>query len=127
MGLRDAQLVVTTPRLILREFRKSDWEAVHPLRVRPGSGTLCTFGPKYRARDEGVHQARRPGIGESGPRLMFDFAVVRQADDRLIGSCSLYIRYPKAGWRRSATYSTRSSGDRLRNRGGQWPARFRLR
>jgi RimJ/RimL family protein N-acetyltransferase len=78
---------LVTPRLVLREYRQTDFEAVHRFASDPEATTFVTWGPntedETRGFIEGWLAERAAGCAGSG----------RPADPRTWG--------PAASWRRS--------------------------
>src|SRR5258708_7939362 len=85
--------MLTTPRLLLREFRESDWEAVLEYQSDPRylrlyawaertEGEVCTFVQRFMAQ-----QAEEP-------RTRFQLALVRRGEERLIGNCGIRVNDP---------------------------------
>ncbi len=79
-----------TERLILREFRQTDWKAVYQYRSDPEVAKYMDFIPNTEYESKifiNVVLANQ----RAQPRHSFNFALVNQADNRLIGSCMLRI------------------------------------
>lgn len=85
---------VRTDRLNLREFVKSDFEAVHAYSSDPRVTRYLFFGP----RDEDSTADYLEGLLASQrerPRTRFELAVEEIATGRLIGACDLSIIEPR--------------------------------
>jgi ribosomal-protein-alanine N-acetyltransferase len=80
---------IVTERLLLREFVRSDWRAVHQYASDPEVVRYLTWGPntekETRAFIRSILRARRRG-GRAG----YDLAVVLRSEDRLIGGCAIH-------------------------------------
>jgi ribosomal-protein-alanine N-acetyltransferase len=81
---------VRTARLILREFVKSDFEAVHAYSSDPRVTRYLFFGPRDADSTadylEGLLASQR-----ERPRTRFELAVEEIATGRVIGACDLSI------------------------------------
>lgn len=79
-----------TERLILREFQKSDWKAVHEYASDPEVVRFLEWGPN--TPDETV--AFLDGTlacQKERPRRIFEFAIVLKSSSKLIGACGIRI------------------------------------
>jgi ribosomal-protein-alanine N-acetyltransferase len=88
--VRTLIIPVRTQRLILREFVKSDFEAVHAYSSDPRVTRYLFFGP----RDEEGTADYLEGLLASQrerPRTRFELAVEEIASARVIGACDLSI------------------------------------
>ena len=88
--MRTLILPVRTARLILREFVKSDFHAVHAYSSDPRVTRYLFFGP----RDEDSTADYLEGLLASQrerPRTRFELAVEDVASARVIGACDLSI------------------------------------
>jgi ribosomal-protein-alanine N-acetyltransferase len=86
----DSGLALRTKRLLLRDFRETDWEAVHVYASDPEVVKFMAWGPnKEEETKEFVRKAIK--YQEERPRLHFDLAAVLKADDTLIGGCGLDV------------------------------------
>ena len=88
-------MILTTERLVLREFLESDWQAVlayqsNPLYLRYYAWTERT--------PEEVRQFVQMFLDQQqqDPRLKFQLAVVLKSTGQLIGSCGIRMRLPDA-------------------------------
>jgi ribosomal-protein-alanine N-acetyltransferase len=81
-------MILTTDRLLLREFEESDWSTV--LAYQSDPEYLC-YSPWAHRTEEEV----RDFVGQfvawrvEQPRRKFQFAIVLPAEERLIGSCGI--------------------------------------
>jgi len=79
-----------TERLVLREFVEADAEATNVYERDPEVVRYTSHGP--RSLDESrAHVARTIDAARADPRSVFDLAVVRREDMRLIGRCGFRI------------------------------------
>jgi len=86
----DSGLALRTRRLLLRDFRESDWEAVHAYASDPEVVKYMPWGPNSEEDSkEFVRKAVR--YQEERPRQHFDLAVVLKDDGILIGGCGLAL------------------------------------
>src|SRR4051794_28588908 len=83
-------LPITTERLILRDFLPSDWEAVHAYRSEIEVARHMFWVPNDEA---GSRWYLNCVIAEQpkAPRMTWELAIVRRADNRLIGACDLTL------------------------------------
>lgn len=80
--------LVKTPRLCLRPIEEPDWEAVHRYSIDPDVIRHVAWGPNSEEHSrEFVRWAA--ALWRDAPHMNEHFAVVRQDDGRLIGSCNL--------------------------------------
>lgn len=87
---------ITAERVTLREFAETDFKAVHAYLRDPEAVRSSTYGPHTEAETrEYIRMCIR--FRRENPRMYYDFAVVRQSDDRLMGTCGVYIRDPQKG------------------------------
>jgi len=82
-----------TPRLVLREFRPSDWRDVNAYSRLPKAVRFLPWGPDSpkQTRDflKALALERRRKV-----RRSFELAVVLKADKRVIGGCGIRIKRP---------------------------------
>lgn len=83
-------VVLTTQRLVLREFEPDDWEALHAVESRPEVARYQSFEP--RTPDESrLYVLEANQAAAEDPRLTYDLAAVLADDGRIIGRCGLGI------------------------------------
>lgn len=80
--------MIDTARLILREFRPDDFDAVHAYASDPLVTRFTSFGPNT-LEETREFLARTIEAAAVAPRRVYSFAVVERATARLIGSCGL--------------------------------------
>jgi RimJ/RimL family protein N-acetyltransferase len=87
-------MIITTERLLLREFEESDWQAVLAYQSDP---LYLRYNPWTHRTEEDVHNFVRSFIRwqEDRPRRKFQLAIVLQAERRLIGNCGIRITNSK--------------------------------
>jgi RimJ/RimL family protein N-acetyltransferase len=88
--MRTLTLPVRTARLSLREFVKTDFDAIHAYSADPRVTRYLFFGP----RDEDATADYLDGLLASQrelPRTRFELAVEESASGRLIGACDLSL------------------------------------
>jgi len=86
-----------TGRLILREFKEDDWQAMHEYASDPEVVRYMQWTPKT---EEETRDWIKRAISnqQERSRRNYQFAVVRKADKRLIGGCSIInISNPEDG------------------------------
>jgi RimJ/RimL family protein N-acetyltransferase len=88
-------MVLTTQRLILREFVESDWPAV--LAYQSDPRYLRYYHWTHRTEEE-VREFVQMFLDhqQAQPRTKFQLAVVLRAEDRLIGNCGIRMKTPDA-------------------------------
>ena len=79
---------VRTARLNLREFGKSDFEAVHAYSSDPRVTRYLFFGPRDALSTEEYLEGLLASQGER-PRVRFELAVEEIVSGRVIGACDL--------------------------------------
>jgi [ribosomal protein S5]-alanine N-acetyltransferase len=82
---------VETERLILREFLKSDWKAVHEYASDPEVVQFLEFGPN--SADESLSFLEGTlACQKEKPRRIWEFAITLKENGRLIGACGIRLR-----------------------------------
>ena len=82
-------LILETPRLILREFVLDDWRAVHDYASDPEVTRFMGWGPNDEAASQhfvATVVAKR----KEEPRGVYDLAVTLRDSGMLIGGCGIY-------------------------------------
>lgn len=79
---------LTTPRLILRDFRESDWIAVHSYASNPKVVEHMNWGPNTEA-DTQAFVKKAMHLALAKPRLTYHVAVVNRDTDQVIGGATL--------------------------------------
>ena len=84
-------MILTTERLLLREFVESDWQAVLAYQMDP---LYLRYSPWTHRTEEDVRAFVRWFIAwqEEQPRKKFQFAVILPGEERLIGNCGIRMR-----------------------------------
>ncbi|NLV50987.1 MAG: GNAT family N-acetyltransferase [Clostridiales bacterium] len=82
--------MLKTDRLIIREFKNDDFEAVHAYTSNPDNVRYVTWGPYDR---EGTKAFIDRCIARQNltPRPSYDLAITLKDTGKLIGSCGIYI------------------------------------
>jgi RimJ/RimL family protein N-acetyltransferase len=79
-----------TERLIIREFKDSDWTAVHQYAIRPEVYQFMPWGPNTEEQTkEFIEKAIKDK--EIVPRVKYEFAIVIKEMNQLIGGCGIKI------------------------------------
>jgi RimJ/RimL family protein N-acetyltransferase len=81
-------IALKTERLLLREFRKDDWEAVHGYASDAQVVRFLAWGPSTEDETRDFI-ARQIAARAEEPRRHYGLAVTRAADNELIGSVGL--------------------------------------
>jgi [ribosomal protein S5]-alanine N-acetyltransferase len=82
-----------TPRLLLREFRKSDWRSVHAYAADLKVTRYTSFGPNT----EGLTRTYVGYVLDAAreePRRSFTLGIVERATGGFLGACGLDLRPP---------------------------------
>ena len=88
-----SSLSLTTDRLVLRDFKMSDLPGVHKYASDPEVVRFMEWGPNTIDESrEFIRMAIR--LQQDSPRRHFDLAIVKRAENCLIGSCGLYVTSP---------------------------------
>ena len=87
-------MILTTERLLLREFEESDWKAVLAYQSDP---LYLRYNPWNYRTETDVRQFVRMFMdwSEELPRRKFQFGVVLQTNGELIGNCGIRINSSK--------------------------------
>jgi RimJ/RimL family protein N-acetyltransferase len=84
-------LRIETERLVIRELAANDWVALHEVESHPSVNRYQAYDPHTEQRSrELITRAQHEATCE--PRVLYDLAVTRRGDDRLLG---------RGGFRRS--------------------------
>ena len=83
-------LPILTARLLLRDFRTDDYEAIYAYAADCEVTRLMFYGPRDEA-DTREYLARMLASQASSPRLAWELAVVDRAQGRLVGACDLTL------------------------------------
>ena len=79
-----------TERLLLREFRESDWRAVHAMAM---DEQVTRYIPVDMPGEEEIRESIRVQMnGRHADPPRYDFAATLRASSSLIGVCTLFIR-----------------------------------
>lgn len=82
-----------TDRLLLREFVADDWPALHAIESLPEVARYQDFAPRTEEESR-AYVLAAAAEANAAPRHTFDLAVVRRADEHVIGRCGLGIIEP---------------------------------
>ena len=93
-----AALPITSRRLVLRDFVEEDWADIHALRSDSAVARFMDFNPETPAQSR-EWLTRVIFHNWEQPRLAYNLAIVRRADDRVIGWIGIgrSSRHPQAG------------------------------
>ena len=96
---RRASVVTRTERLLLRDLRSSDREAVHKYSSDPDVVQYMDWGPNTD-KDDKEFLERTITAQKENPRRNFTLAIVIKDTRRLIGSCGIHESNPadREGW-----------------------------
>src|SRR5512146_120439 len=97
MGFRGGitEMMLTTERLLLREFEESDWSAVLAYQSDP---QYLRFTPWEQRTEGDVREFIQMFIDWRAeiPRKRFQFAAILQANGRFIGNCGIRVNLAKS-------------------------------
>ncbi len=83
-------LTLDTERLLLRDFRRRDWKAVHVYASDPEVVKFMPWGPNTEEGTKAFIE-RVIKFQEESPRQHFELAAVLKEDGALIGGCGLNV------------------------------------
>lgn len=88
-------MIITTNRLLLREFEEGDWQAVLTYQSDP---MYLRYNPWTYRTEEDVREFVQVFVAwqEEQPRRKFQFAITLKAEEQLIGNCGIRIKRPEA-------------------------------
>ena len=84
-----------SPRLILRDYRPSDFQAVHAYSSDPENVAHMVYGPNTPEQTRIYLEKTCPEEAAAEPRMHYNFALALKPDDLVIGGISLHMN-----WRR---------------------------
>ena len=84
------QPVITTHRLVLRDFQEDDWTAVHEYAVDLDVVRYMPWGPNGEKETKAFIERTIAAQAEE-PRTKFEFAVILGETGRLIGGCGIRV------------------------------------
>jgi RimJ/RimL family protein N-acetyltransferase len=87
-------LVLTGPRVVLRELDQDDWEDVYSFASQPDMSRYQAWGPDT-PDDVRAYIDRARAAAREEPRSAFILAVALVETGRVVGSGDLYIRSPR--------------------------------
>ncbi len=92
-------LTLITERIVLREFTKENWQAVHEYASDPEVVRYMAWGPNTEKETKDFI-GRAMASCKQDPRREYQFAVTLEEEDLLIGSCGLCVSNPdhKEAW-----------------------------
>jgi [ribosomal protein S5]-alanine N-acetyltransferase len=83
-------LPLHTPRLLLRDFISADFQAIHAYASDPEVTRFMFYGPRDEA-DAAAYLQRMLQSQHERPRRIWELAVIRREDARLIGACDVTL------------------------------------
>ncbi|MDH5483379.1 MAG: GNAT family N-acetyltransferase [Candidatus Bathyarchaeota archaeon] len=91
--------ICQTERLILRDLEEADWKPVHSYASNPEVVRYVDWGPNAVGETRNFIQ-RAIATQKERPRRNYHFAIVLNAQNRLIGACGIYVSNPgnREGW-----------------------------
>lgn len=81
---------IKTERLTLREFHENDLAAVHDYAQDSETTKYLEWGPNT-LKETSVFLNESLGFQKEKPRITFDMAIIADAENRLVGACSVTI------------------------------------
>ena len=91
--------VTGTKRLLLRDLKEADWQAIHQYASDPEVVRYMGWGPNTQEETAGFIRRALAGQIEQ-PRRNYTLAIVLRKEDKLIGGCSINVSNPdnREGW-----------------------------
>jgi RimJ/RimL family protein N-acetyltransferase len=91
--------IVSTRRLLLRDLKEADLQAVHQYASDPEVVRYMSWGPNTEDETRDFIQRALAGQNEQ-PRRNYTLAIVVRNEDKLIGGCSINVSNPdnREGW-----------------------------
>lgn len=88
-------MILTTKRLVLREFEEEDWSTVFAYQSDP---RYLRYNHWTHRTEQDVRDFVRMFLGqrEEEPRTKFQLAITLASDGRLIGNCGIRMKTPDA-------------------------------
>lgn len=88
-------MILTTQRLVLREFEETDWPAVHAYQSDP---RYLRYYPWTHRTEEDVRTFVRRQVARrtEEPRIKFQLAITLPPQGQLIGNCGIRLDAPEA-------------------------------
>ena len=100
-------LPIETERLILREYKESDWEDTHEYAGDEEVVKFMPWGPNTEQQTkEFIRQVIRAQSAD--PRLLWEFAIELKEEKKVIGGCGLQLS--NAEWRYGNSRSSAEMG-----------------
>ena len=81
---------ITTKRLRLRELQQKDMQAIHEYSSDPEVTRYMNWGPNTE-QDTVTFVQKSIASQSEHPRTNYTFAVILKSENRLIGSCGIYL------------------------------------
>jgi len=91
--------LIRTDRLMLRDLKENDWQAVHRYASDPEVVRFMDWGPNSEEETKAFIQ-RSIASQKEQPRRNHTLAIVLKADDKLIGGCGIHVSNSdnREGW-----------------------------
>ncbi len=87
---QNIEFIAETPRLILREFNKDDWEEIHPYSVDEEVTRFMPWGPN--TEDDTIAFVERAlKEKDKNPRKEYHFVVIEKSSGCLIGAVEIAV------------------------------------
>ena len=94
MSRIDTDILITTSRLILREYRETDFEGVHAYAKDAETVRFMVWGPNS---SEDTRNFIQLAISQqkTEPRVHYQLAVVLKDNAQIIGGCGIHVHRPE--------------------------------
>jgi ribosomal-protein-alanine N-acetyltransferase len=92
--LASENIILTTPRLTLREYSEEDFTGIHAYACDPETLRFMTWGPNTPEETRAFIQLAINQQAES-PRLNYHFVVALRDTGEIIGGCGIHIHRPE--------------------------------
>jgi RimJ/RimL family protein N-acetyltransferase len=92
-------VVIQSQRLLLREFKEVDWQAVHRYASDPEVVRFMDWGPNTENETK-AFVSRSISSQKEKPRRKYTLAITLKGDNKIIGSCGICVvsSENKEGW-----------------------------
>lgn len=91
--------IIETKRLLLRDFKKTEWKVVHNYASDPEVVRYMDWGPNTEEETKSFLE-RAISRQKEQPRTCYDLAIVLKSQKVIIGGCGICVSNPKnrEGW-----------------------------
>jgi len=94
MSIPNTNVILSTPRLTLRQYAASDFEGVHAYSKDPETVRFMTWGPNTPEETRTFIELAISQQSET-LRLNYHFVVTLRESDQIIGGCGIHLHRPE--------------------------------